>query len=194
VILVGDLTVLEALAGDVIDSGSPLSVSALHGAVCGLAVFGAPYFPFYELADLLDPGLDGDHPALVRFVEVACEALGSEDLEFAPLLPDDDAPQEERLEAVGLWCASFLQAFGSGLAMAPEVEGLAGSGFTLPDEVQEIIDDLAAIAEVEPDSVEDFEGDESDIETQLVELQEFVKVGVLLIKSVLSRGPADQDE
>jgi len=191
VIFVGDL---ETLAGAVIDSGSPLSVSALHGAVCGLAVFGAPSFPFYELADLLDPGLDGDHPALVRFIEVACDELGSEDLEFTPLLPDDDAPQAERLEAIGLWCASFLQAFGSGLAMAPDVEGLGGEGFTLPEEIQEIIDDLAAIAEVEPDSVEDFEGDESDIETQLIELQEFVKVGVLLINSVLSRGATDQDE
>lgn len=190
-----DVAVLETLAGEVIDSGLPVSGAALHGAVCGFAVFDAPEFPFYELADLLDPGLAGDDPALVRFVEAAREALGAEDLGFALLLPDEHATLTERLEALAHWCGGFLNAFGAGLARLPEWSGLGGAELSLPDEIQEIVDDLAAIAEVDEESAEAIaEGDDDDAEAQFVELEEFVKVGVLLIMSVVSRGFADPYE
>jgi len=195
VVFVADLAVLEALADEVVDGGLPVSGAALHGAVCGFAVFDSPEFPFYELADLLDPGLAGDDPALVRFVAAAREALGADDLGFALLLPDEDAALMERLESLALWCGAFLNAFGAGLAHLPEWSGLAGAEISLPEEIQEIVDDLAAIAEVDADSAEAIaEGDADDAEAQFMELEEFVKVGVLLIMSVVSRGFADPDE
>ena len=190
----GDLAVLEALAADVLDSGAPLTSAALHGAVCGFAVFDPLVFPYYELADLLDPDLAGDDPALARFVAAVREELDADELSFAPLLPDDGVPLEDRLETLGIWCASFLQAFGSGLALAPEGSGPGASGYELPEEIQEIIDDLAAVAGVEPESAMDLETEGGDAEAQLMELEEFVKVAVLLIMSVLSRDPADQDD
>ena len=193
-VFVGDLAVLEALAAEVVDGGLPLSVSALHGAVSGFAVFAPPEFPYYGLADLLDPGLSGDDPALARFVEEVREDLAADDLGFTLLLPDDDIAPEERLEALGLWCGSFLQAFAAGLAFLPESSGPEGAEFSLPEELQEIVSDLAAIAEADPQSVEDLDDGESDAEAQLVELEEFVKVGVLLIMSVMSRGTADPYE
>jgi uncharacterized protein YgfB (UPF0149 family) len=190
VVFVGDPENLQALAATVVDGGLPVSIAALHGAACGFAVFDGAEYPLYEFADLLDPGLSGDDPALARFVEAVHEALTAEDFGFTLLLPDeDDAEPEERLEALGLWCGSFLQAFGAGLARLPEA---TGTGFSLPDEIQEIVDDLAAIAEVDPESAA--EDDAGDVEGQLVELEEFVKVGVLLIASVMTHGVADQDE
>jgi hypothetical protein len=188
VLFVGDLAELEALADTVVDSGLPVAPAALHGAVCGFAVFPAEDFPYWELTDLLDPGLAGDDPALVRFVEEVREDLGREDLGFTLLLPDDDAPLEDRVTALGLWCGHFLEAFGTGLARLPDDDPEYG-GFALPDELQEIVDDLAAIADVEPDA----DADPEDAESQYMELEEFVKVAVLLIMSVLARGRDDQD-
>jgi len=190
---VGDLATLEALADEVVEAGAPLSPATLHGAVCGLAVFPTSEYPYYELANLLDPSLSGDDPALGRFVEAVCEALIDDDLGFALLLPDDTAPIEERLAALGLWCGGFLSAFGSGLGLAAD-GGDDSGGFALPDELQEIVDDLAAIAEVEPESARDEDSDDDDDpESQFVELEEFVRVAVLLIMSELARGDADQD-
>jgi hypothetical protein len=190
VVFVGYPEDLQALAAAVVDGGLPVSMAALHGAACGFAVFDDAEYPLYELADLLDPGLSGDDPALGQFVDAVRDALGAEDFGFALLLPDeDDAEPEERLEALGLWCGSFLQAFGAGLARLPEA---GGEGLALPDEIQEIVDDLAAIAEVDPETAAD--EDAGDVEGQLLELEEFVKVGVLLIASVMTHGVADQDE
>ena len=99
----------------------------------------------------------------------------------------------ERLAALGLWCGGFLSAFGSGLGLAAD-GGDDSGGFALPGELQEIVDDLAAIAEVEPESARDEDSDDDDDpESQFVELEEFVRVAVLLIMSELARGDTDQD-
>jgi hypothetical protein len=203
VIFVGDLALLQALADDVAERGVPLAPARLHGAACGFAIFPGEYYPYYELADLLDPGLAGDDPALERFVAAVREQLEAEDLAFTLLLPDDDAPIVDRLAALGLWCGGFLSAFGSGLGLSalgagpgmtyggdPADEG----GFALPDEIQEVVDDLAAIADVEPESALDADSDPEEAEAQFMELEEFVKVAVLLMMSVLARGSADPYE
>ncbi len=190
----GDLADLQALADDVVDSGVPSSPATLHGAACGFAIFPGEYYPYYELADLIDPGLAGDDPALVRFVAAVREQLEAEDLGFTLLLPDEDAPIVDRLAALGLWCGSFLAAFGSGLGMVRDDDPADEGGFALPDEIQEVVDDLAAIAEVEPESALDAEDDLEEAEAQFVELEEFVKVAVLLMMSVLARGRADPYE
>ena len=193
-VFVGDLAHLQALADNVVDSGVPLSPAMLHGAACGFAIFPGEYYPYYELADLLDPGLAGDDPALVRFVAAVREQLEAEDLGFTLLLPDEDAPIVDRLAALGLWCGSFLAAFGSGLGMVRDDDLSDEGGFSLPEEIQEVVDDLAAIAEVQPESALDAEDDPEEPEAQFIELEEFVKVAVLLMMSVLARGRADPDE
>jgi hypothetical protein len=191
---VGDLAHLQALADDVVDSGVPLSPATLHGAACGFAIFPGEYYPYYELADLLDPGLTGDDPALERFVAAVREQLEAEDLGFTLLLPDEDVPIVDRLAALGLWCGSFLAAFGSGLGMVRDDDLADEGGLALPEEIQEVVDDLAAIAEVEPESALDAEDDPEEAEAQFIELEEFVKVAVLLMMSVLARGRADPYE
>jgi uncharacterized protein YgfB (UPF0149 family) len=140
--------------------------------------------------------LSGEDPALCRFVDAVCEALTDEDLGFALLLPDDRVPLEERLAALGLWCGGFLSAFGVGLGMTVN-SGDDAAGFGLPDELQEIVDDLAAIAEVEPESAQDADedaDDDADPEGQFMELEEFVRVAVLLIMSELARGDTDPND
>ena len=186
-----DLAELEALAERVVESGLPIGPAELHGAVCGIAVFDLEQFPFNELIEVLDPGLAGDELALEAFVAAACSTLADDDFGFQPLLPGDTAPLAERLEALGRWCDGFLRAFAGGLALAPDFLGDGESDFGLPAELQELLDDFAAIAEVETELDEADEPDEADTEAQLVELEEFVKVGVLVIRSGLSSDGPD---
>ena len=39
--------------------------------------------------------------------------LADRELEFAPLLPDDDAPLDEQVQALALWCQGFLSGVGT---------------------------------------------------------------------------------
>jgi len=192
---VADLEYLAGLAAAVVDSGSAASPAALHGACCGLAVFDAPEFPLAQLANLLAADAQVDDSALARFVDAAVDQLHADDLGFAVLLPDDDEIDvEQRVTALGAWCGSFLQAFGAGLGIAAETGALGPGDFSLTEEVQEIIDDLAAIAELESASIADLEDGEAAAEIQLMELNEYVKVGVLLIMSgLLHAGSTDPD-
>ncbi|MBX3707912.1 MAG: UPF0149 family protein [Pseudomonadales bacterium] len=184
---------LGLLADAVVDPAGVLTPAALHGAVCGFAVLEQAAFPYESLLALLGADTGVDEAALERFVEAARSALVADDLEFAPLLPDDDRVElTDRLAALGDWCGNFLSAFGVALGDAAETGRLDADEFELPGELQEIIDDLAAIAEVAPDSVEDLEDEEA--EAQLMELEEFVKVGVLLVLNVMSSDRADQDD
>jgi uncharacterized protein YgfB (UPF0149 family) len=96
-----------------------------------------------------------------------CETeLADPELGFEPLLPEDDRPLTERAEAMVDWCRGFLGGF-----------GLAGTGARqLSDEAQEILRDLGTIAA----SSFDF-GNEDEDEDALIEVQEFVRIGAMLL-------------
>lgn len=171
---------LTALA---LDAAHQVSVAELHGAVCGIAACGCEIFPMQELVDLMGVDLLTDEDAVARFVHATIEALFSEDMSFTPLLPEDDAPMVARLEALALWCAGFLAGLGAGVA-ARGMDDLDD----LPEDGKEIIEDFAAISDMDVDS-----GSTTDqSETALIELQEFVKVGALLVTSLLAYGSDDQ--
>lgn len=177
---------LTALA---LNAAHRLSVAELHGAVCGFAVSagsGGTAFPLADLVALVGVDALTDEVALDEFVAATLAELRADDLRFMPLLPDDDVVLALRLDALAEWCAGFLAALGAALAAD------TGSGAALPDELQEIVADLQAISEVDADLPAD-EADAPDaLEAEFVELQEFVKVGVLLIMSVLDDDPDRQ--
>ena len=52
--------------------------------------------------------------------------LADAELAFEPLLPDDDAPLEEQVQALALWCHGFLSGLGASAPdLAPRVPGPA---------------------------------------------------------------------
>ncbi|MEZ5558448.1 MAG: UPF0149 family protein [Pseudomonadales bacterium] len=168
---------LSALA---LNAAHQISTSELHGAVCGIATCAVDPFPLQTLVDLLGVALLTDETAVSDFVAATLDDLLAADMSFTPLLPDDDAPLPLRLEALAQWCGSFLA--GLGAALGEElVEGVSGFD-DLPDDVKELVRDFAALTEIDVDETD--AADESE-EAQLVELQEFVKVGVLVIASTL---------
>jgi uncharacterized protein YgfB (UPF0149 family) len=176
---------LTALALNAVDT---LSVSEIHGVVCGLAIWQEENFHLQELIDLVGVDALTDEFSVEAFVNASVEALTAEDMSFSPLLPEEDAELELRVESIAEWCAGFLAGFGA----AGTARGLSSLD-ALPDEAQEILGDLSAITEIDAQAYADpDEEDAEEAEADLVQIQEFVKVGVLLILSLITEPPEDR--
>jgi uncharacterized protein YgfB (UPF0149 family) len=175
---------LTALAENAVET---LSVPEFHGVVCGLSVWQADDFSLQELIDLVGVDALTDESSVEVFVSAALAALAANDMSFAPLLPADDVDLALRVEGLAEWCAGFLAGFGA----AGANRGLQ-SVDRLPDDVREIVGDLSAITQLDVDGLEGSgdAGSEAS-ESDLVELQEFVKVGVLLIASLVAQSADD---
>lgn len=176
------MTDLTALA---LNAAHELPVAELHGAVCGLGVCNGRALPVHDLVELLGDEALTNQQAVEAFVDASVADLQAEDLSFAPLLPADDVPLDLRLEALGQWCSSFLAGLAAGLARRG-----TGSLEECPGEVREIVRDFAAIAQVDA-SARDTGSVDQEAEADFAELEEFVKVGTLLIMSSIEHDADD---
>jgi uncharacterized protein YgfB (UPF0149 family) len=111
--------------------------------------------------------------ALAEQAEALHAALAGAELDFAPVLPDDEAPLTERAAALARWCEGYL--YGIALADAEALRTLAG-------DAREALADFAQIA-CASGAANDTESDE----TAYAELVEFVRVGVQLVYEELRR-------
>ena len=114
---------------------------------------------------------------LQRVYDTMVRTLAGSDADFAPLLPDDDAPLALRADALSLWCQGFLYGLGSGPAADPA---------KVSNEAGEIIRDFTEITHVGVDAGE--ENEENEI--AFAEVVEFVRVGVqmLFVEFASARG------
>ena len=161
--------VAQALA----DGGSSVHAAEAHGCLCGALCVRRNF----TLADWLDelmpePPADDAHPERLAPLAAAYEhttgALLGTDLDFMPLLPDDDDALAQRVEALGLWSQGFLYGFGT-----------AGSGgrIAVPDDVDEVLADLAQISRAGAVGTEEAEIEES----AYAELVEYLRAATQLI-------------
>lgn len=94
------------------------------------------------------------------------DELASSDLRFQPLLPSEDRSLEERTRCLAHWCSGFLTGFGAG---QPSIN----SG-----EAREALQMLEQIARAATDGDADPDAEES----AYIELVEFVRIAVLLLR------------
>lgn len=160
----------DSLANAILAAGGQADPSELHGFACGLLAAGAnPDNTRWqkELAELLE--LDAVPADLQReFLQLAQESqqrLGDSDFDFQLLLTEE-ADITARALTLGHWCEGFLHGFGIG----------AYKGELLPTS-KEALQDITAIAQVDADQVQESE----EAESQLLELQEYVRVATLNI-------------
>ena len=146
-----------------------ISASELHGALCGWLAGGGASTPAWLAPVLVDDTLatPGAGSPLDRLRTGSAYQLADRSFSFELLLPGSDASLAERSGALFDWCRGFLGAFG--LA--------AGSQPPLSDEGTEALGDLAKLAGAQPQD----DGDEDEDEDALVEIEEFVRVAVLLL-------------
>lgn len=121
-----------ALRDSLTRAGAILALPELHGGICGALCASGPAaaetWLDEGLVDEPDAGRETDlRSSLHDLVTASWEFLSSTALEFEPLLPDDDAPLDEQVEALAAWCHGFL----GGLGYAAPDLGLPGA--TAPD-------------------------------------------------------------
>ena len=169
--------------------GSAMTVSELHGGFCGVLCAGgaAAASTWIEEfvaeteapADEVEEALD-----IFRVMEVETRrALASADLEFRPLLPEDDSALDARVEELALWCHTFL----SGLALGglSLTEGSTRLSVNSDAEaatetsLEEIVKDFAAISRAGLSAGELSEPTDADF--ALAEIVEYVRVSVQIV-------------
>ena len=144
--------------------------SEAHGTLAG-CLCATVAFRFEDwLAEILPDGRADPQATrtLRELFESTAGALGADQMEFAPLLPEDAEPIDARANALGLWCQGFLY----GLGASP-----LNDARQLPGEAGEIVRDLSEITRVGVDTADSVESNEG----AYAELVEFVRVGVQLL-------------
>lgn len=152
--------------------------SELHGGLSGWLAGGGDNAEAWLAAVLADPDLPSPAAgsALDRMRVATAHQLEDRDFAFALLMPEDSQPLSVRSAALFDWCRGFLGGFG--LA--------AGARAALSEEGNEALADLARLAAAQPDAED--EGDDGE-EDALAELEEFVRVAVLLLHGDAALGP-----
>lgn len=148
---------------------APVEPSEAHGTLCGALCTAAAYSQADWLAEVL-PGQSGASRArdvLGTLYDETVQALGGQEMEFMPLLPDDEEPLAARVESLAEWCSGFL--YGIGAGQVPSLD-------QVPGEVGEVLRDFAEIGRATPGSE-----DEDDNEAAYAEIVEFVRAGAQLV-------------
>lgn len=161
------------------ESGS--EAAECHGTLCGILSSGRDGLEERWIEVALGDVVAGSAPvadcrAMLESLHKQTRAqLVATEFGFMPLLPDDDAPLEERVNALGAWCQGFL--FGLGLAEVGEPKDL-------PNDVREVVEDFAEIARagLAPDDDTTDGGDEE----AYAELVEYLRVGAQLVHDELN--------
>ena len=119
--------------------------------------------PDDELCQLFDERLEANRAGLqldeVRF-----------------LLPDDDAPMEKRLDAISVWCRTFLTSLGFSKYLKDE---------DTATKISALLIDCRAIGDLDPQSYRDY-GTLEEAETGWTEIHEFLRVNIMLLYAELA--------
>lgn len=182
-----DLPDFEVIANLFVEEGVGLvSPAELHGLIAGHLAAGArlqPAMLIQAACDLMDTEAlkqESSKVTLLNLYSATTDALESMDLEFELLLPDDENEISLRAEALGRWCQSFLSGF-----------GLYGkhTDASLSPEAKETLNDLGQIAQISAD-LEELDENESD----LMEVQEYVRMAVLMLFTECNKALADKEQ
>ncbi len=152
------------------DERSMTDAAEAHGTLVG-ALCAMPAYRFEDwLHEILAEGRiqDASAGALRSLYFLTSETLAGQNLEFQPLLPEENQSLSERTAALAQWCVGFLYGLGSGA-----IQDLK----RLPGEVGEVVRDFDEITRVGVDGGDTDEQNES----AYAELVEFVRVGVQLV-------------
>ncbi len=162
------------------------SPSELHGVLCGVLCAGARPDASVWLqlaADRLEVGSFARETSKVGMLELynrTLTQLQATDLGFEPLLPDDDQLLAQRAGALGSWCQGFLGGFGQ---YGKQTDA------SLSDDAREVLGDLGQVAQIADD-----DDDSDDNESDLMQIQEYVRMAVLLLFAECNQAPDDDSD
>lgn len=175
----------DALRESLSGSGTLVALSELHGGLCGALCAGGPSAAERWLdgflADSDEADAAGTRAVGVGLERAAWTSLADAELAFEPLLPSEEAPLEEQVQALALWCSGFLNGLG---ASAPDLVGrnakpTDAAAAVVSAEVAEILADFAEMSRAGVDDEDAADRDQADF--ALAELKEYVRVSVQIV-------------
>jgi uncharacterized protein YgfB (UPF0149 family) len=167
----------EACNVIVIQSDAGLSAAEAHGMATGMLCVNEHIESVQWLGELLHDVAavtDKDKALLVRLFEETRRLLASEEFEFDLFLPDEEVSLSEQVEALKNWCRGFLFGAGAGSVVS-----------NWPDEAREILKDFTEFTRLDTEA----EGEED--ENALMEITEYLRSAVLLLRAELSNNNGD---
>jgi uncharacterized protein YgfB (UPF0149 family) len=158
-------------------AGAVVALAELHGGVCGALCAGGTPAARRWLMDCLDDqelagSTAGLEDELDELIGVSDRTLADPDLKFEPLLPDDEAPLAEQVQALALWCQGFSSGVGT---TAPSAVRQSTDGSSLG----EILRDFAEISRAGLSEEEAAGQGQADF--ALAEIHEYVRVSVQIV-------------
>ena len=159
---------IEDIAEASLRGGLAADPPELHGALCGWLSGGGEDTVSWPARVLADDGLAAPVAGspLDELRTATAGQLEDRGFGFELLLPEIEDSLNARADALFEWCRGFLGGFG--LA--------AGAHPPLSEEAEEALQDLARLAQAAPESSDDDEDEHA-----LAEIEEFVRVAVLLL-------------
>lgn len=157
-----------------VENRADICAAEAHGLATGLLCANENTDSHYWLNELLHDSsaiADQQQQPLVRLFEETRQLLAGDEFAFDLFLPDDEAPFDEQIDALRSWCQGFL--FG------------VGNQWSKPDfskEANEIIKDITEFTKLDTDTDDDDEEDK----VALMELTEYLRSAVLLLRDELS--------
>ena len=170
--------------------GVEMDAAEVHGVLCGLFCTIGGLTPEYWFDQSLNEtsaaesmsidALSNESRSLLTELFNATNAqLNGEDFSFEPFLPPDEAGIFARVEAVGHWCQGYLLGLSQGGLTDP-----AG----LPGDLPEIVQDMIEISRADSYELDD----DMDNEKDLMQLVEFIRVGVQLFMDEMHKYQAEK--
>ncbi len=179
---------IKQIQSDLVKLGSESTSSEAHGILCGV-LCGRSDIEAWEWLSLTVDAYDAIEPgdllareaseSLSTFFLATVAALSDDNLKFYPLLAEDES-EVVLLESIAQWAQGYLM----GLSLA----GIKTFS-DYPEDVTEFVEAMASISKADD---YDLAGDDSD-EAAMVELIEFIRIGVLLMNEEMNpvRMPVD---
>jgi len=154
-----------------------LTSAEAHGLATGMLCIENKMEASSWISQLLEDDinlLDEDKTTLIALFEQTRKLLSGEDdgFRFDLFLPGDDEPLTVQLDAIRSWCEGFLFAI-----------GYSRSESTWPGDTGEVIKDIVEFTKLDSEVDEDITQDEiDDLEGALIEIQEYLRVAVMMIR------------
>lgn len=160
----------------VVQGDADLSAAQAHGMATGMLCANEQTQSTEWLTELFShatPIADESRTTLVNLFEDTQDLLASDEFEFDLLLPGDEALLSEQVEALTYWCQGFLL----GVSFTDTASDQS-------KEVREILKDIIEFTKLDTEA----EGEED--ESDFIEITEYIRSAVLLLRSELNKGGA----
>jgi len=165
-----------------VENQAEFSAAEAHGMATGLLCANEKTDSQYWLNELFPndtPISDEQKSLLIRLFEETRRLLTGDDFEFDLFLPDDNKPLAEKISALKDWCEGFLFGIGS-----------ATVRLNCSREAGEILKDIAEFTKLDTED----ENENEENELAFMELTEYLRTAVLLLRAELNQqtNPNDQ--